>query len=124
MGKNIIAKVSGKDRYKRQMDMYVWVARQKGFDVSDTGYFVYVDAQHKDINGMLIDKDPVKAWMEFDTSIIPYVADTSWVEPTLLEIKAFLMNQDTCPEHTPKGDNYSGCDLGRYANEMMNALGK
>ena len=110
--------------YKRQMDMYVWVARQKGFDVSDTGYFVYVDAQHKDINGMLIDKDPVKAWMAFDTSIIPYDADTSWVEPTLLEIKAFLMNQETCPEHTPKGDNYSGCDLGRYANEMMNALDK
>lgn len=110
--------------YKRQMDMYVWVARQKGFDVSDTGFFVYVDAQHKDINGMLIDKDPVKAWMAFDTSIIPYVANTSWVEPTLLEIKAFLINQDTCPEHTPKGDNYSGCDLGRYANEMMSVLGK
>ena len=110
--------------YKRQMDMYVWVARQKGFDVSDTGYFVYVDAQHKDISGMLIDKDPARAWMEFDTSIIPYDADTSWVEPTLLEIKAFLMNQETCPEHTPKGENYSGCDLGRYANEMMSVLGK
>jgi hypothetical protein len=110
--------------YKRQMDMYTWVARQKGFDVSDKGYFVYVDAQHKDISGMLIDKDPARAWMEFDTSIIPYNADTSWVEPTLLEIKEFLMNQDTCPEHTPKGDNYSGCDLGRYANEMMSVLGK
>jgi len=110
--------------YKRQMDMYVWVARQKGFDVSDTGYFVYVDAQHKDIKGMLIDEDPAKAWMAFDTSIIPYDADTSWVEPTLLEIKEFLMNQETCPQHTPKGENYSGCDLGRYANEMMNALGK
>ena len=110
--------------YKRQMDMYVWVARQKGFDVSDTGYFVYVDAQHKDIKGMLIDENPAKAWMAFDTSIIPYDADTSWVEPTLLEIKEFLMNQETCPQHTPKGENYSGCDLGRYANEMMNALGK
>ena len=110
--------------YKRQMDMYVWVARQKGFDVSDTGYFVYVDAQHKDIKGMLIDEDPAKAWMVFDTSIIPYDADTSWVEPTLLEIKQFLMNQETCPQHTPKGESYTGCDLGRYANQMMNALGK
>jgi len=110
--------------YKRQMDMYVWVARQKCFDVSDTGYFVYVDAQHKDIKGMLIDEDPAKAWMAFDTSIIPYEADTSWVEPTLLEIREFLMNQETCPLHTPKGENYTGCDLGRYANQMMIALGK
>lgn len=108
--------------YKRQMDMYVWVARQKGFDVSDIGYFVYVDAQHKDINGMLIDDNPAVAWMQFATSIIPYTANTSWVEPTLLEIREFLMQTRACPEHTPKGDNYSGCDVGRYANEMIKAL--
>ena len=108
--------------YKRQMDMYVWVARQKGFDVSDIGYFVYVDAQHKDIAGMLNDDNPAVAWMQFDTSIIPYTANTNWIEPTLLEIRAFLEQETSCPAHTPKGDNYSGCDLGRYANEMMAAL--
>ena len=100
--------------YKRQMDMYVWVMRNKGYDVSDTGYFVYVDAQHKDIMGMLTDSDPAKAWMLFSASIISYKADTTWVEPTLLDIKRFLLEQETCPEHTPIGDNYSGCDLGRY----------
>ena len=108
--------------YKRQMDMYVWVARQKGFHVSDIGYFVYVDAQHKDINGMLTDDNPAVAWMQFDTSIIPYNANTTWIEPTLLERRAFLEQETSCPKHTPKGDNYSGCDLGRYANEMMAAL--
>ena len=108
--------------YKRQMDMYVWVARQKGLDVSNIGYFVYVDAQHKDINGMLTDDNPAVAWMQFDTSIIPYNANTTWIEPTLLEIRAFLEQETSCPKHTPKGDNYSGCDLGRYANEMMAAL--
>ena len=110
-----------KASYKRQMDMYVWVARQKGFDVSDIGYFVYVDAQHKDIDGMLIDENPSKAWMEFSTTIIPYKANTSWVEPTLMEIRAFLENQTTCPEHTPR-DGYSGCDVGRYAEQMMRAI--
>jgi len=109
--------------YKRQMDMYVWVARNKGFDVSNTGYFVYVDAQHKDIVGMLTDADPAKAWMEFETSIIPYEADPTWVEPTLLEIKQFLDNQETCPPHVPKGDNYSGCDNGRYLEAVKAALG-
>lgn len=108
--------------YKRQMDMYVWVARQKGFDVSNTGYFVYVDAQHKDIDGMLIDENPTKAWLQFTASIIPYEADPSWVEPTLLEIKEFLVNEKVCPSHSPRGGNYSGCDVGRYANQMMTAL--
>ena len=108
--------------YKRQMDMYVWVARQKGLNVSSTGYFVYVDAQHKHIEGMLIDRDPSIAWMKFNASIIPYEADTSWVEPTLVEIKNFLMNQPTIPDHTPKGDNFMGCDVGRYANDMMDVL--
>ena len=108
--------------YKRQMDMYVWVARQKGLNVSSTGYFVYVDAQHKHIEGMLIDRDPSIAWMKFNASIIPYEADTSWVEPTLVEIKNFLMNQSTIPDHTPKGDNFMGCDVGRYANDMMDVI--
>ena len=110
--------------YKRQMDMYVWIMRQKGFDVSNTGYFVYVDAQHKDIEGMLIDEsDASKAWMLFDVSIIPYEADTTWVEPTLCEIKDFLLSQKNCPAHTPKGDNYSGCDVGRYLLAAIEVTG-
>ena len=89
-----------------------------------TSYFVYVDAQHKDIGGMLTDaSDPAKAWLLFDASIITYEADPSWVAPTLCDIKQFLLEQTTCPAHTPKGDNYSGCDLGRYLAQVSNALG-
>jgi hypothetical protein len=113
-----------KKAYKRQMDMYVWVLKNKGFDVSNTGYFVYVDAQHKDIMGMLTDAtDAGKAWMQFDASIIAYEADPSWVGQTLSDIKQFVIEQKTCPAHTPKGDNYSGCDLGRYLDETLTALG-
>ena len=115
---------SWKDAYKRQMDMYVWIMGKKGFDVSNTGYFVYVDGQHKDIEGMLIDEsDASKAWMLFDASIIPYEADTTWVEPTLCEIKDFLVSQKSCPAHTPKGNNYSGCDLGRYLSAVTEVAG-
>jgi hypothetical protein len=32
------------------------------------------------------------------------------------------MNQSAIPDHTPKGDDYSGCDLGRYANEIIKHL--
>jgi len=104
------------------MDMYVWVARNKGFDVSNIGYFVYVDAQHKDISGMLTNDDPAVAWMKFDVSIIPYEADTSWIGQTLLDIKDFLINQQVCPKHTPLGDNYSGCDRGRYLAAVKTAM--
>ena len=55
---------------------------------------------------------------------IPYEADPTWVAPTLIKIKEFLLNQSVCPEHTPKGDNFTGCDVGRYANEMMAAVGR
>ena len=110
--------------YKHQMDMYVWIARNKGLDVSDLGYFVYVNAMHKDRNGMLIDDDPSKAWMEFATNIIPYEADTSWVEPTLFEIKDFLENQKTCPEFTidPTDNAPYGSENGRFLLEAMEVL--
>jgi hypothetical protein len=108
--------------YKRQMDMYVWIMRQKGFGVSDVGYFVYVDAQHKDIEGMLIDENPSRAWMQFDASIIAYKADTGWVEPTLLEIREFLNTQEVCPEHTAGKSIDGGCDVGRYVNEVKRLL--
>ena len=39
-----------KASFRRQMDMYQWVARQKGYQVSDIGYFVYVDGQHSGLN--------------------------------------------------------------------------
>ena len=44
------------------------------------------------------------------------------LNPTLIEIKDFLINQSSIPNHTPKGDNFTGCDLGRYANEITEAL--
>jgi hypothetical protein len=62
--------------------------------------------------------------MQFNASIIAYEADTSWVEPTLREIKFFLENETSCPEHAPKGNNFEGCDVGRYAEQMMKALGR
>jgi len=113
-----------KKGYKRQMDMYIWIARAKGFDVSSTGYFLYVNGQHKGKDGMLSKEDPTKAMMEFDAIIISYEADTSWIEPTLIEIKDFLLNQKDCPEHSIpiKGEDYSGCETGRYLNQALEAL--
>lgn len=65
--------------YKRQMEVYQWLLRQNGLNVSDTAYFVYTNGR-LDLDGFF-DK------VEFRTKIIPYRADASWVEPTLIKMK-------------------------------------
>ena len=96
-----------KESYKKQMDMYQWILRQEGFNVSRTGYFVYVNGDQHFEDGML-DDEIDKAKMRFDVQLISYDADDSWVEDTILELKnCLLMNE--CPRHAdsgfgPKGD--------------------
>lgn len=68
--------------YKRQMEVYQWLLRQNGFEVSDTGYFVYT-------NGRL-DLDGFYDKVEFRTKVIPYTGNDSWVEPTILSMKACM----------------------------------
>jgi len=103
-----------KGAYKRQMDIYTWVLRRKGFLVSDLGYFIYVDGLHVDIDGM-IDSDTETATMTFATSILPYHANTGWIEPTLIEIQS-LLHSPTCPEHHEK------CEDGAFIRQVNRIL--
>ena len=68
--------------YKRQLEVYQWLLRQNGLIVSDTGYFVYTNAR--------IDVDGFGDKLEFTTKLIPYEGDDSWIEPTLLSMKACM----------------------------------
>lgn len=70
------------DGYKRQMEVYQWLLRRKGFKVSDTGYFVYA-------NG-LRDKKAFDSKLEFEVTLIPYTGSDDWVEKTILEAKECL----------------------------------
>jgi CRISPR/Cas system-associated exonuclease Cas4 (RecB family) len=70
------------DGYKRQMEVYQWLFRKNGFNVSDTGYFVYVNGKR--------DKEAFDARLEFDVSILPYKGNDSWVEKVLRDIKKNL----------------------------------
>jgi hypothetical protein len=69
-------------QYKRQMEVYQWLFRQNGFNVSDTGYFVYVNGKK--------DAKAFDGKLEFDVTLIPHKGDDSWVEKKLLEIKECL----------------------------------
>lgn len=68
--------------YKRQMEVYQWLLRRKGFRVSDTGYFVYCTGT--------TDRAAFDAKLEFAIRVILYEGDDDWVEPTLLDMHACL----------------------------------
>ena len=102
-----------KEGYKRQADMYTWVLRRKGFAVSDTAYFVYVDGLHIGYKGM-IDDDTSLATMKFETTLLSYLTDTSWIEPALIKIKD-LLSTPKCPEHSWH------CEYGIYLKQATEA---
>jgi len=87
-----------KKGYKRQMEVYQWIFRQKGFDVGNTGYFMFANAGRN--------REKFDGRLEFKLSIIPYEGDASWVEGTIVEIKKCL-ESDELPE---SGEKCEYCD--------------
>ena len=87
------------DGYKRQIEVYQWLLRQRGFTVSDTGYFVYANGRK--------DRKTFDGKLEFDVTLIAHTGDDSWVGPTLIDIKKTL-DQEIVPP--PASD----CDYCRY----------
>ena len=72
------------DGYKRQMEVYQWLLRQKGYEVLDSGYFVYCNGK--------TDAAAFDGKVEFEITLIEYKADDSWVEPTLKKLYKVLIN--------------------------------
>lgn len=95
--------------YKRQMEVYQWLLRQKGFQVADVGYFVYCNGQKS--SGSFDGK------LNFDIKLIDYKGDDSWIDGTLYKIKECL-DSDVIPE---AGENCVYC---KYIDKAMNALDK
>ena len=93
--------------YKRQMEIYQWLLRQNGFEVSDTGYFVYTNAR--------MDLDGFGDKLEFKTKLIPYTGSDDWIEPTLKKMKQCMDNDDL----PPVGEAAMGgpCDFCEYARK-------
>jgi len=96
--------------YKRQMEVYQWLLRQNGFTVSDTGYFVYCNGR--------MDLDVFNNKVEFNTKIIPYVGDASWVEPTLREMKECLEGDMPAVGKAAMGGDCDFCTYARQRAEL------
>ena len=108
-----------KQGYKRQMDMYVWIGKQRGLPMSNDTFFLYVDGQNSQptgekLEGMYLDADGTSQ-LFFWTTLIPYKADDSWVEEALFGVKESL-EKPKCPDHA------ENCEHGRYLKQTMLAL--
>lgn len=89
------------DGYKRQMEVYQWLLRKNGLQVSDTGYFVYCTGR---LDGKAFDKK-----IDFDVNLIAYTGSDGWVEDTLLKIHECL-ESGTIPQ------SGNSCDHCAYWN--------
>lgn len=95
------------DGYKRQMEFYQWLLRRNGFEVSNTGYWVYANATKE--------RDGFDAKLEFEMTLIPHEGSDTWVEPTLLALKECLDSEEI---PMPTAD----CDYCRYREAAGKAL--
>ena len=95
-----------REAYKRQMEIYQWLLRKNGFDVSDTGYFVYANGKK--------DKEAFDSKLEFDVEIMPYKGNDSWVERAIKEAHECMMS-DKIPEQHP-ACNY--CNYRKSAQKL------
>ena len=91
--------------YKYQMEIYQWLFRKLDFDVSKTGYFVYVNGK--------TDSEAFDAKLEFDVHLIPYKGDDSWVEGVIYDAHKCLSG-DEIPE---SADDCDYCQYREAAKE-------
>lgn len=91
------AQITLNDRhgYKRQLEVYQWLLRGNGFTVSDTAYFVFVNASR--------DRAMFDRTLEFTMQVLPHAGDTSWIDDALTGVRECLM-RDIPPPSTADCD--------------------
>jgi len=106
------------DMYRRQMEIYQWLLKQNGFDVSDTGYFVYATGTQ--------DRDGFNGKVDFETYVFPHHGSSDWVEEVLLDLKACLESEKMPPVGTAAmGGECEHCAYARSRTKLtLQALKK
>ncbi len=94
------------NQYRRQMEVYQWLLRNNNFNVSDTGYFVYVNGKK--------DRVAFDGKLEFDVKIIPYTGKSDWIEDVLKKAKKCLDSNEV-PNKSPT------CEYCEYRLESRKA---
>ena len=87
-----------KEGYKRQLEIYQWLLRQKGFKVSEKGFFVFANARK--------DRKAFDGKLEFDVTLLEYNGSTEWIEDAILR-KNRVLDSENVPASNPDCEN---CD--------------
>ena len=95
------------DSYKRQMEIYQWLLRGNGLNVSDTGYFVYCNGQRR--------APRFDNHLDFDISVISYVGTDDWVEACIVNAHACLLSNKIPPVT-------SACDYCTYYSAVTGVI--
>lgn len=74
------------DGYKRQMEIYQWLLRRLGYEVSSVGYFVYCTGK--------LDREAFDKKLEFEVNLISYEGNDDWIEGKIKEIYRCLNSEN------------------------------
>lgn len=102
---------SWEESYRRQMGVYQWLFRKNGFTVDDTGYFLYANARTDSQEGF-------NNILEFETTLVPCLGVTDWIDETLPKIKTCL-DAAVIP---PTGERCEFCPYREASGKKLQAL--
>lgn len=93
------------DGYRRQLEIYQWLLRKNGFEVSNMGYWVYVTATQKE--------ESFNNTLHFESNLVSYEGNSGWVENILADIYTNLNE----PEVAGPGED---CDVCKFFDRRAN----
>jgi RecB family exonuclease len=93
--------------YKRQLEIYQWLLRRNGFEVSDTGYFIYCNGDRG--------RDEFAQQLQFEVSVLPYTGNDEWIEETIMAAHRCLQSESAPPAVS------RGCDYCAYHSARLSA---
>lgn len=99
------------DGYKRQMEIYQWLFRKAGYNVSSIGYFLYVNGIKE--GGFYVNS--TEGVMRFKTTLIAYEGNDAWVDGAIHLAVACLMSEQL-PESS------SDCDTCGYYKDRKSLM--
>ena len=96
--------------YKRQIEVYQWLFRANGFEVSNISYFVYCNGKQ--------DSPSFDGKLEFDIKLIPYKGDNKWVEPAIINLKKCLEGDMPAVGTAAMGGECEHCAYARSRTQL------
>jgi hypothetical protein len=93
--------------YKRQLEVYQWLLRQNGHQVSNRAYWVYANGN--------VEAEAFNQTLQFRMTVVPHEGDDSWVEAHILKAKDCLLL-----DAAPLAD--AGCEWCRFVADRFDPI--